>query len=283
MAKEDLATLFPDDRLSGETTLRQAQRVMLRILRIVDHICRKHGIPYWLEAGTLLGAVRHKGFIPWDDDLDIAMRREDFERFAALAPQELPEDLFFQTTATDAKYYYVLPKVRDRKSVLVEDMENAPYCQGIFMDIFPYDSFPNKAVIYLLSLKHRLRMYRKRFPKGSLARTAYIAGLYTAGLPLVLAAYAAGWAARRFRDTLCNKPGHAFLSRGVEFHAKPLHNAADVFPLTELDFEGYEFFAPRNYHDYLREKFGDYMTPPPEGQRALRHARRIVVDVTQGM
>ncbi|HWQ62605.1 MAG TPA: LicD family protein [Negativicutes bacterium] len=282
MVSENLASLFPDDRLTGATTLRQAQLVMLRILRIVDHLCRKHDIPYWLEAGTLLGAVRHQGFIPWDDDVDIAMRREDFERFAAIAPRELPDDLFFQTAATDAQYRYVLPKVRDRKSVLVEDRENVPYCQGIFVDVFPFDSYPNRAMMDVLTLRHRLRMYRKRFPPGSAGRAAYVAGLYTAGLPLILALYAAEWSIRRFRDTFCNKPGQELLSRGVEFYTKPMHSIADVFPLTEVSFEGYKFLAPRKYHDYLQEKFGDYMKPPPEGQREGRHASRIVVDITQG-
>jgi len=182
---EDYGSLFPDDRLTGATTLRQAQLVMLRILRIVDHICRRHDIPYWLDAGTLRGAVRQQGFFPWDDDADIAMRRADFERFAMIAPQELPEDLFFQTAATDPHYRHVLPKVRDRKSLLVEDMEKAPFCQGFFGDVFPFDSYPNRAVMDLLTLRHRLRLFRKRFAPGSAARAAYAAGLYTAGLPLI--------------------------------------------------------------------------------------------------
>ena len=73
---------------------------MLRILKVVDHICRRHQIPYWLCSGTLLGAVRHGGFIPWDDDLDIAMLREDYERFLAVAGCELPPDMFLQTKET---------------------------------------------------------------------------------------------------------------------------------------------------------------------------------------
>lgn len=279
---EDWAALFPDDRLTGTTLLRQAQLVMLRLLRIVDHICRKHDIPYWLEAGTLLGAVRHQGFIPWDDDLDIAMRRADFERFAAIAPQELPDDLFFQTAATDAGYRYVLPKVRDRKSVLVEDRENAPYCQGIFIDIFPFDTYPNRTVMKVLTLRHRLRLYRKRFAAGSAGRAAYTAGLYTAGLPLVLALYAVEWAARRFRDTFFNRPGQEFLSTGVEFYSKSPHEVKDIFPLREVAFEGYRFFAPQNYDVFLQRKNGDYMTLPPVEKRRI-HASRIVIDVTQGL
>lgn len=278
---DDLTVLFADDRLTGTTPLRQAQLVMLRILRIVDHVCRRHDIPYWLESGTLLGAIRHKGFIPWDDDLDIAMRRADFERFAAVAPRELPDDLFFQTAATDPGYRYVLPKVRDRRSLLVEDRESAPYCQGIFVDIFPFDSYPNRTVMKALTLRHRLRLFRKRFAPGSAGRAAYTAGLYTAGLPLVVSLYAVEWAARRFRDMFLNRPGQEFLSTGVEFYAKSPHAVKDIFPLTEVYFEGYKFFAPGNYDTYLRRKYGDYMTPPPAGQRRGHHVSRLVVDMTQ--
>jgi len=76
--KVDFDTLFPDNRREGENVLRQAQLVLLRMFKIIDYLCRKHDIPYWMCSGTLLGAVRHKGFIPWDDDLDISMMREDY-------------------------------------------------------------------------------------------------------------------------------------------------------------------------------------------------------------
>ena len=80
--------------------LRVCQLKQLDILEEIDRLCRRHSISYWLDGGTLLGAVRHGGFIPWDDDIDIAMRREDMERFAAEAAGELPPDLFLQTRAT---------------------------------------------------------------------------------------------------------------------------------------------------------------------------------------
>lgn len=277
--KEDFTRLFPDNRTAGETPLRQAQLVMLRTLRIIDHICRKHGIPYWLAGGTLIGAARHKGFIPWDDDLDIAMRREDFARFAAVAPRELPDDLFFQTAATDPHYRLVLPKVRDRKSNFVEDREDVPFCQGIYVDIFPFDAYPNQAVLRLLSLRHRLRGYRRRFPKRSIGRTLYMAGLFTLGLPLILFLYLVEWTARRFRDRLFNRPDQKYLSPGVEFYRKMPHEADEIFPLREISFEGFMFFAPRDTDTYLRKQYGDYMTMPPVNQRQT-HARRIVVDTS---
>ena len=104
MSVVDFSKLYPDNRQEGETVLRQAQLVMLRMLKIIDYICRKHDISYWMCSGTLLGAVRHKGFIPWDDDLDICMIREDYERFVKIAVNEFPEDMMLQTRETDPHY-----------------------------------------------------------------------------------------------------------------------------------------------------------------------------------
>ena len=105
MSVVDFSKLYPDNRQEGETVLRQAQLVMLRMLKIIDYICRKHDISYWMCSGTLLGAVRHKGFIPWDDDLDICMIREDYERFVEIAVNEFPEDMMLQTRETDPHYH----------------------------------------------------------------------------------------------------------------------------------------------------------------------------------
>ena len=279
---EDYQALFPDNRAMGDTNLRQAQLVMLRMLRIVDHICRKHGIEYWLESGTLLGAVRHGQFIPWDDDADIAMLRSDFERFRKIVAEELPGDLFFQTAETDAKYDDVLPKIRDRISKFVDGKGERFSCQGIYLDIFPYDSYPNRTVMSVLTLRHRLRQYRRKFPRNSLNRALYMIGLLTVGLPVVLPLYAVEWAARRYRDTFFNKPGQKYLSYGVEFYSKPPHEKRDVFPLREISFEGYRFFAPRRPDTYLKKKYGDFWVVPPEGQRKT-HAREIIVNVPQGM
>jgi len=125
---------------------------MLRMLKIIDYLCRKHNLHYWLCFGTLLGAIRHKGFIPWDDDLDICMMREDYEKFIKIAQKEFPDDLFIQTRETDPLYDYLpLPcKVRDKKSLIIaEGMTDKKYHQGLFVDIFPVVRFHKKEVTAL--------------------------------------------------------------------------------------------------------------------------------------
>ena len=152
MSVVDFSKLYPDNRQEGETVLRQAQLVMLRMLKIIDYICRKHDISYWMCSGTLLGAVRHKGFIPWDDDLDICMIREDYERFVKIAVNEFPEDMMLQTRETDPHYHYLpLPcKVRDKKSFILSPGYEDEECEkGLFIDIFPMDRYHKQKLPFM--------------------------------------------------------------------------------------------------------------------------------------
>src|SRR3954468_21006016 len=105
---DDLSIYNPEG-----SELRRAQLKMLEILEAFDKICRKHNINYWLVCGTLLGARRHGGFIPWDDDLDIAILQSDYDKLMLILKEELPEHLKLQTQETDKKYWYFHPKIRD--------------------------------------------------------------------------------------------------------------------------------------------------------------------------
>ena len=138
-----------DEALRGymKRHLRRCQLKQLDILREIDVICRRHDIPYWLDGGTLLGAVRHGGFIPWDDDIDIAMPLADIDRFCRVATNELPGELFLQTRATDSDVVAPVIKVRDRGSLLVEPGDDfaRSYAKGLYVDIFPMRPYPTVA------------------------------------------------------------------------------------------------------------------------------------------
>lgn len=125
--------------------LRACQLRQLEILKEIDRICQKHHIEYWLDGGSLLGAVRHQGFIPWDDDIDIAMSVEDERRFEEVAPKELPPHLFLQSPMTDPGSNEPIVKIRDLNSLYIEpgDSFALPYAKGIFVDIFPMEDYPN--------------------------------------------------------------------------------------------------------------------------------------------
>ena len=119
--------------------LRRHQMRMLEMLETIDAICKKHHIPYWLSSGTLLGAARHKGFIPWDDDLDIELLRKDYLKLMEILPQELPDNLVLQNNETDPNYIFIFAKVRDRNSYMEEygSYDRIFKERGIYIDIFP--------------------------------------------------------------------------------------------------------------------------------------------------
>jgi len=135
-------------------TLREAQLIMLDMLVEFDKICQKYNLKYWLDSGTLLGAVRHQGFIPWDDDIDLSMPIEDYNKFIEIAENELSSDIFFQTTQTDNKFPFDYIKLRSNRAKIVEFHEkdrDIEYHQGVFVDIFPMLTIFTKSsmIIYL--------------------------------------------------------------------------------------------------------------------------------------
>jgi phosphorylcholine metabolism protein LicD len=139
--------LFPEDRrLSPETNAKKVHSVILRMLKIFDVICSQYDIDYWLDYGTLLGAVRHRGFIPWDMEADVGMLRSDFDTFLERGVKHLPNDIFFQTKETDEAYLgpspYIEAKLRDKYSNYTTFAKGNPHCKwhnGIQIDIFIYD------------------------------------------------------------------------------------------------------------------------------------------------
>ena len=142
------------------SVLRRQQHRMLEILLEVDRICKKHNIRYWLSSGTLIGAVRHKGFIPWDDDLDIEMLLPDYERLMRVLPDELPSTMALQSQDTDPNYFFFYAKVRDRRSHLEEGnrYDRVWKEQGIYIDIFPFYKQP--LWIHMLSEKLQGHVYK---------------------------------------------------------------------------------------------------------------------------
>lgn len=176
----DLKLNIPEDWFSAEIKggfliSREKKEIwayQLDMLYVVQEICKKHNIPYWADGGTLLGAVRHSGFIPWDDDIDIMMLRADYDRFLEVAKEELSEPYFLQTDWTDSAFF-CHTKIRrsDTTAVLAKDiLANFDFNQGIFIDIFPMDFVPSdneeeyrKFVDHLWMLKNEMLISRSRY------------------------------------------------------------------------------------------------------------------------
>ncbi len=259
-----------------KTLLRDAQLRMLSILKDIHDICVKYDIKYFLVHGTLLGAVRHRGFIPWDDDCDIAMMRDDYEKFADIAARELPAHLFLQNRKTDRYYDKRVVKVRDGNSLIVETEENDEerYNQGLYVDIFVYDYYEHGELIYkFMEWGGKIKSLRKRYPKGSFKRT--VAG-FLVNIPYGFH--------RMLRELLILTSRVWRKNKKLKYVGKEIdllntykysgYLQEEVFPLSKLNFEGFEFYVPKNPDYFLKTKYGDYMTIPPEGQRKT-HARAI--------
>lgn len=125
--------------------LKAIHSLELEALTVIDQICRKHAIKYTLIGGSLLGAIRHNGFIPWDDDVDIAMLRDDLEKFKLICKTELPSKYFYQDMNTDPEYLYLFDKIRINNTLFKESyLAECSINHGVFIDIFPVDNVSDK-------------------------------------------------------------------------------------------------------------------------------------------
>lgn len=281
--KTDFQQLFPDIRETGETKLRQAQLVMLRMLKIIDYICRKHNIGYWLCSGTLLGAVRHKGFIPWDDDLDICMIRQDYNKFLKIAPMEFPNDIFLQTSETDPEYDYLpLPcKVRDKNSLIIsEGMENKKYQQGLFIDIFPADRYHKSGLRmrYERGLKSYFRFITKCLDAKLGAKRSY-KNMAIALLEPIFRHLTLSYK-KHIKHIITNnlslKNDECFIGHGLDTPWRRYFEYYEIYPLKDIEFEDAIVKAPNNTHSYLTQLYGkNYMTPPSEKDRIQKHSQHL--------
>lgn len=250
---------------SEGTVLRRAQLRMLAILAEVDKICRKHNITYWLDGGTCLGAVRHKGFIPWDDDLDIAVMRKDYKRLRKALIAELPTDMVLQDEYTDKYYPSKMGKVRDRNSYYEEEETKTKLKeQGIFVDIFLIEKGSVKAKTFVDFFYGRAF---RRLRKHSGSRAEYIIALLMWPFACFLLLLVRGYYSTVSTDSLV-------YGYGIPTLRKYQLDVKDFVPIKPILFEGREFMGPSNPDGYLKRLFGNYMQIPPEDKRRV-HAKVI--------
>ena len=148
--------------MQNKEELKKAKKIMVNILLELDKICKKNKICYWLDSGSLLGAVRHKGFIPWDDDIDICMLNEDYKKFLEIAKKNLDSNIFLDNKETDKYAYFDFLKLRDRNSKYIEKKQTDKelFHQGIFIDIFVMDSF-NRKIKCLYKILYKIKIVRE--------------------------------------------------------------------------------------------------------------------------
>lgn len=255
--KEDLSQYNPEG-----STLRKAQLRMLDILKVVDGICRKHGIDYFLDGGSLLGAVRHKGFIPWDDDLDIAVMRKDIARLRKILQKELPENLVYQDGTTERNYPLLIGKVRDLHSYFEEDFTHKLQYKGIYLDIIPMEKVPSMAWKAQLDYwyGHCFRALHNYSEKKDKI-LSYIV-------------FPFAWSLVQLTRLVNKFSNSSQIAHEYGWRSYNSFSENDVFPVKRLAFENIEVNVPKEPNKVLKALFGDYMQIPPKEKRAT-HTGKI--------
>jgi lipopolysaccharide cholinephosphotransferase len=261
---DTIYTLSPDE-------LRRMQAVLLEMLCELDRICRKCDIRYVLDAGTMLGAVRHGGFIPWDDDIDVVMMRPDYERFRVVCQKELDADrYFYQDHTTDPHYRWGYARLRRKNSEFVRvGQEHMRMQTGIFLDIFPRDNVPDMWLPRVFQNAYCFVLRKILYSEAGIAvgetalqRAAYRL-LYRIPATFVfrrLEKMAAHWnrkpteLVRTLTFPIQNRCGYGYKRGWFE-------NTVDTV------FEDHIFQGMRDYDEFLTALYGDYMTPPPPEKR----------------
>lgn len=229
--------------------LRMTQLRMLEMLKFIDKVCNEHGIKYWLSSGTCLGAVRHGGFIPWDDDVDIEMMEDDYKHFIAVMNEKPSNDYVVQTPDNDPNYIFSFSKLRDLNSIIKEcnNFDESFAYRGIYIDIFPMASSSSFLAHKLAGLLY----WRGRADKDlnrcySLKRLIFL-HLYKVLKPLLIKLDG------RQSIYIRHKLGSPFF--------KP-RKKSDIFPLKYIKFEDTLLPVPNDYDSYLRGIYGTYEELP---------------------
>lgn len=254
-----------DRRLEGKTLLKQCQLAEQYILDIFVEVCDALGLQYYLDSGTLLGAVRHGGFIPWDDDIDVCMPIKDFKVFLKRANEYLPDNLLLESPKFFLGHPETFAKLRDRSSFFCEKHTNVQSPCGIYIDIFPVEKFPQSPKWLIKKISNWGTVAHCSYDSYlqldfSSSRSLFVAAVksfvwHQICHVLTLAVMILGiLPTKKWR--YCQGIGFVF-QLGIE--------EGDLFPLSKVEFEGRKYFAPHRPEALLESYYGDWRKlPPPE-------------------
>lgn len=261
-----------------QSELQRLHETQLELIAEVDRICKKCGIRYNMVGGTMLGAIRHKGYIPWDDDADIGFLREEYEKFREACKTELDHDKFYIQDLRDGTgYRWGYGKLRRKGSLFVRlHQEFMPYGQEISIDLMPFDNVPDG---YMARRWHFLKcfLYRKflwsevgQHTESNLLIRLFYKCMSAVSLKTIVKSYSAF-----IRD--CAK------SKTNQVRILTFPTPKNVFGydrqwyenLAEYEFEHLKLPGAKDYDGYLKVKYGDYMTLPPENKRKVHPISKL--------
>lgn len=266
-----------------ERMLHQLQEIELEMLIEVDRICKKRNINYTIIGGTLLGAVRHGGFIPWDDDADVAMLRTEYEKFCLVCEEELDKSRFyFQHMDNTKGYRWGYAKIRRKDTLFLrENQEHMPYEQGVFLDIFPIDGTPDNLVLRNI---HEFKCFIVRKILWSAVGRRTASNLIEKAVYELMYMIPEKVAKKMYRGLILKYKGDKTeVVRTLTFPApKKLHGYyRRWFAETEpIKFEGILLDGVKDYDGWLGYEFGNYMELPPKNKQKAHPVTDIkLIDV----
>lgn len=251
--------------------------IELDLLLQFDCVCKKYGLRYFLLVGSILGAIRHKGVIPWDDDIDVGMLRSDYDKFLALA-HEFSAPYFLQIPGKDDGYFYAFVKIRNSQTTgLSVNFRYQPFNHGICLDVFPLDEWavPGGEATYkkinelCYSQSTYMRMSNPNLSEQDKVRVSKYSGRDPVSV-----------------NSEIDRLAHSYSNCGTGYLAQDTCGVygfqRNTYPAEEFaadvlwDFEGFKFPIPVGYDSILRTLYGDYMQFPPVEQRGIWHDGTIM-------
>ncbi len=262
----------------SDEELRQVQEIQKELIQEVKRICRKHSIHFCMVGGTMLGAVRHKGYIPWDDDADIGFLRTEYEKFRKVCKTELNHEKYYMQDLRDTEgYRWGYGKLRRKNTEFIRlNQEFMPYEQGISIDLMPFDNVPGH---WLLKRIHFVRcfLFRKLFwsEVGSrVEKNIWMRSIYKimrlVPMKTVIKKY------QKFIDYGCGKKTQLVriltfpTPKGVYGYERKWYTR-----LKKYQFEDIELPGAKDYDGYLQVKYGNYMELPPEEKRKVHPISKL--------
>lgn len=256
-----------------DTDRKKLWMVLLDLLLEFDRVCKKHNLKYVLAYGSLLGAVRHKGFIPWDDDLDVAMFREDYEKLLQIGPGEFSAPYLFQTPETDEGYGFSFVKIRNANTTGISNaFRYEKFNQGLFLDVFPMDNYlPDNAeqtydTIQALNLENSTYM-RLSNPHPSARDQARIAA-HSGRHPREVNAQIQSIA--RQYESIPTQQVCVYVNTILPYRVETFPRSC-FDQIIDWEFEGFRFPIPADYDTVLRIGYNAYMEFPPMEKRGNWH------------
>ena len=255
--------------------LDKAKIIELEVMDYFDKICKKYGIKYYLFWGTLLGAIRHKGFIPWDDDIDVAMLPSDYIKFLEVMKNEKSDKYYLQNIDNTKYCNFTFSKIRKYKTTMVEaELNYLPFGKGINIDVFPLYKYPKSKL-------GKLRFgYRFRLANLLLNRDVKLSGFKGKMINIVLHLIP-----RKLNNKIIIRKLNKLLKYNKDFDEYYIRQGKvfnkEWFGFIKVPFEDKTYMAPEGYDGILTKLYGDYMTPPPKDKRYGHGAGKMIVSFTK--